>query len=248
MRYKFRLSSLILVVVLIFSFTACTAPKTAAEITIAETTITETTVASTTAETTTTQVETTTAAETTAETMSSTSLESDKEGGEYPSPAGWVNDFTGIFKQEDIDKMNELITDLEKKTTAEIYVATVNSLNGKSIEMYANELFNTWGIGKKDIGKGVLFLVALNERKFRIEVGYDLENVITNVVASRILDEIATPSFKKGEYGQGSYEVVKKLSEYILAATAPETTAPETTSPGTTSPGTTAAETTSPET
>ena len=239
MRPKLRLLNLVLIVVFIFSFTACTIPKTAAEITIAETT--------------TTQAETTTAAETTTETMSSTSLESDKEGGEYPSPVGWVNDFAGIFKQEDIDKMNELITDLEKKTTAEIYVATVNSLNGKSIEMYANELFNTWGIGKKDIGKGVLFLVALNERKFRVKYGYGLENVITNIVASRIIDEIATPSFKKGEYGQGSYEVVKKLSEYILAAAAPETTAPETKSPGTTSPettspGTTAAETTSPET
>ena len=237
MKHGLRLFSLILIIILIFSFTGCTTPKAAAETTTAETTIPETTAA----------------AETTTETMSSTSLESDKEGGEYPSPVGWVNDFAGIFKQEDIDKMNEFLTDFEKKTTVEIYVATVNSLNGKSIEMYANELFNTWGIGKKDIGKGVLFLVALNERKFYIKYGYGLESVITNVVASRILDEIATPSFKKGEYGQGSYEVVKKLSEYILAATAPETTAPETTSAGTTSPettspGTTAAETTSPET
>jgi len=156
-------------------------------------------------------------ANTTAETMSSASLESIKEGGEYPSPVGWVNDFAGIFKQEDIDKMTELITDLEKKTTAEIAVATVSSLNGKSIEMYANGLFNTWGIGKKNINNGVLFLVAPNEMKCRIEVGYGLENVITDVIASHIIDEEAIPRFKNKEYSLGSYEVVKKLSEEILA-------------------------------
>ena len=225
MRHKLRVFSLVLIVVFIFIFTACTTPKTASETTTVETTITETAVASTTAETTTTQAETTT------ETMSSTSLEGDKEGGEYPSPVGWVNDFAGIFKQEDIDKMNEFLTDFEKKTTVEIAVVTISSLNGKSIKIYANGLFNAWGIGKKDINNGILFLVVPNDKQLRIEVGHGLENVITNVVASRIIDEIATPRFKKGEYGQGSYEVVKKLSEDILAATAPETTAPETTAP-----------------
>ena len=241
MRHKLRLLNVVLVVVFIFSFTACTTPKTATETTIAETITTQ-------AETTTAIETTTTQAETTTETMSSTSLESDKEGGEYPSPVGWVNDFAGIFKQEDIDKMNEFLTDFEKKTTVEIAVVTISSLNGKSIKMYANGLFNAWGIGKKDINNGILFLVVPNDKQLCIHVGHGLENVITNVVASRILDEIATPSFKKGEYGQGSYEVVKKLSEYILAATAPETTAPETTSPRPTFPETTAAETTSPET
>ena len=185
--------------------------------------------------------------------MDSTILENVKECGEYPSPVGWVNDFAGIFKQEDIDKMNEFLTDFEKKTTVEIAVVTISSLNGKSIKMYANGLFNAWGIGKKDINNGILFLVVPNDKQLRIEIGHGLENVITNVVASRIIDEIAMPIFKKGEYGQCSYEVVRKLSEDILTATAPETTAPETTSAGTTSPettspGTTAAETTSPET
>jgi uncharacterized membrane protein YgcG len=155
---------------------------------------------------------------TAAETMSSPSTESIRENGEYPNPVGWVNDFAEIFKQEDIDKMNELLTDLEKETTAEVAVVTVSSLNGKSIETYANELFNTWGIGKKDVNNGVLFLVAPNESQCRIEVGYGMENVITDVIASHIIDEVAIPSFKEGEYSLGSYEVVKELSEEILAA------------------------------
>jgi len=151
------------------------------------------------------------------ETLSNVSTESILEIGEYPNSTGWVNDFAGIFKQEDIDKMNELLTDLEKKTTAEVTVATVTSLNGKSIETYASELFNSWGIGKKDLNNGLLFLIALNEKKFRIETGDGLQKIITDAIAKQILDEIALPSFKKGDYSQGSYEVIKKLSEEILA-------------------------------
>jgi len=129
-------------------------------------------------------------------------------------PNSYVNDDAGIFTKEDIEKINQLIADLEKQTKAEIGVATIKSLGSKTIEMFANELYNTWGISNY----GVLFLVALAERKFRIEVGYDMENVITDVVAKHILDEIATPRFSKGEFGLGAYEVVKKLSEEILAA------------------------------
>ena len=149
----------------------------------------------------------------TAETMSNTSTESVLEIGEDTSPDTWVKDEAGIFKQEDIDNMNELITDLKKKTNTEIAVVSVKSLNGKTIEMYANELYNTWGISNK----GVLFLVALGEKKFRIEVGYDMENVITDVMAKQIIDEIAGPRFRNKEYGLGTYEAVKKISEYILS-------------------------------
>jgi uncharacterized protein len=151
----------------------------------------------------------------TAETMSSASLESIKEGGEYPSPIGWVSDFAGVFKQEEIDNMNKLITDLEKKTTAELAVVTIKSLNGKTIETYANELFNTWGIGKKEKNNGILLLISIDDRKLRIEVGYGLENVVTDVIASKIINEVIVPYFKQSNYGQGAYEGVKAIAEKI---------------------------------
>jgi uncharacterized protein len=84
--------------------------------------------------------------------------------------------------------------------------------------MYSVGLFEAWGIGKKDINNGILFLVAISDRQCRIEVGYGLENVITDVVAKHIIDEIAIPNFKNNEYGLGSYECVKKIAEYILAS------------------------------
>ena len=75
-----------------------------------------------------------------------------------------------------------------------------------------------WGIGKKDIDNGILFLIALKEKKYRIEVGYGLENIITDVIARDILDEIGLPRFKDGKYGLDSYECVQKISEYIISA------------------------------
>ena len=120
--------------------------------------------------------------------------------------------------------METLITDLEKETTAEIAVVTTDSLEGKSIEMYAVELFEAWGIGKADKDNGILFLVALKDREYRIEVGYGLENVITDVIASDILDEIVLPKFKEVKYGLGSFECVQKISEYIMSANLVEKT------------------------
>ena len=142
----------------------------------------------------------------------------------YPKPIGCVNDFAEIFEKEYIDKMETLITDLEKETTAEIAVVTTDSLEGKSIEMYAVELFEAWGIGKADKDNGILFLVALKDREYRIEVGYGLENVITDVIASDILDEIVLPKFKEVKYGLGSFECVQKISEYIMSANLVEKT------------------------
>jgi uncharacterized membrane protein YgcG len=154
----------------------------------------------------------------TAETLSSESSETVLEIGDDTSPDTWVKDDAGIFKQEDIDAINSLLTELEKKTTVEVAIVSVKSLDGKSIEIYANELFSSWGIGKKDVNNGVLFLVAPNEMKCRIEVGYGMEKVITDVIASHIIDEVAIPRFKNNEYSLGAYEVAKKLSEEILAA------------------------------
>lgn len=191
MKNKFiKLLVMILVLVCFFSFVSCSAASKV--ISVVETA----------------------KANATAETLSSESSETVLEIGDGKSPDTWVKDDAGIFKQEDIDAINSLLTDLKKNTDAEVAVVSVKSLNGKTIEMYANELYNTWGISNK----GVLFLVAPNEMKCRIEVGYDMENTITDVIASHIIDEVAIPRFRNNEYSLGAYEVAKKLSDEILAA------------------------------
>jgi len=191
MKNKFiKLSALIVVFVFLFSFISCSAvSKAKSVVEIAK-------------------------ANATAETLSESATISVID----TIPNSYVNDDAGIFAKEDIEKINQLIADLEKQTTAEIGVATIKSLNEKTIEEYANNLFESWGIGKKEVNNGVLFLIAIDDKQCRIEVGYGLENVITDVIAKHIIDEIAIPSFKKGEFSTGTYEVVKKLSDDIIAA------------------------------
>ncbi len=136
----------------------------------------------------------------------------------YPEPVGYVNDFADIIEQDYEDQINTIAIDLEEKTTAELSVVTIDSLEGKTIEEYAFGLFNSWGIGKKDINNGILFLVSLKELSFRIEVGLGLESVITNDIAKNILDEIVMPRFQEGEYGLGSYECAKEIADYIISS------------------------------
>ena len=73
----------------------------------------------------------------------------------YPEPTGFVNDFAGVFTDDEKTQINDFVSNFEKETTAEIFVVTVNSLEGLSIEQYASELFNSLGIGKNDVDNGI---------------------------------------------------------------------------------------------
>ena len=130
----------------------------------------------------------------------------------------FIKDHASIFTKDEIVQMENILEDLEQHTAVEIYVVTVNSLEGKTIEEYAFELFKSLGIGKRSgSDNGILFLIAKSERQCRIEVGWGVEDIIYHDVAQNIIDGIAIPHFKNNEYGLGSYEVIKKLAEEVLA-------------------------------
>jgi len=134
----------------------------------------------------------------------------------YPEPVGFVNDFAGFFTKEEITQMEDYIKNFEKKTTVEIAVVTVKSLEGLTIEKFAFELFNTWGIGKAGKNNGILLLIASGG--IRIEVGLGLEEMITNKIVKNIIDEVIIPYFKEGKVGQGCYEGVKAIAEKISSS------------------------------
>ncbi|PLV56034.1 YgcG family protein [Thermotoga sp. SG1] len=122
-----------------------------------------------------------------------------------PTPYKYVNDYVGVLDSETVEKIVAVGKELEKKTTAQIVVVVVPSLSGLTVEEYANRLFREWGIGQKEKNNGVLLLVAMQDRKVRIEVGYGLEGAIPDGKAGRILDEYVIPYFKEGEYNKGIY-------------------------------------------
>ncbi|MGA1844388.1 MAG: TPM domain-containing protein [bacterium] len=120
-----------------------------------------------------------------------------------PLPQGYVNDLAGILSPQTTRHLEGLITALNRATTAEVAVVTVESIAPSTIEEYAVRLFETWGIGQKDKDNGVLLLVALREREVRIEVGYGLEGAITDGTAGQIIRSIIVPEFKRGDFDQG---------------------------------------------
>ncbi len=82
-----------------------------------------------------------------------------------------VHDLAGLLNAEQRQSLERLAHEVEQQTSAQLAVVTVPSLEGRTVESYANELFNSWGIGNRDTNNGVLFLIAPNEHRMRIEVG-----------------------------------------------------------------------------
>jgi uncharacterized protein len=130
-------------------------------------------------------------------------------------PQGWVSDFAGIMSDTVKSQVDALFAEVKNSTGAEIAVVTVPSLDGMSVEEYAVKLFKKWGIGEKGKDNGVLFLIAPNEHKTRIEVGYGLEPVITDGRAGEIIRKTVIPFFKAGDYNQGILQGSREIAALI---------------------------------
>jgi len=120
-----------------------------------------------------------------------------------PSLSGRVVDQANIVQPSTRNAIEQKLADLETKSGIQLVVATVPSLEGQEIEPYANELFRNWKLGEKTKNNGVLLLVAPNERRVRIEVGYGLEGTLTDALSKVIIANAMTPRFKAGDFGDG---------------------------------------------
>jgi len=121
----------------------------------------------------------------------------------FPALTGRVVDQANIIPADQRRAIEAKLADLEAKSGIQLVVATVTALDGQEIEPYANELFRTWKLGEKTNNNGVLLLVAPNERRVRIEVGYGLEGTLTDALSQVIIANAITPRFKAGDYAGG---------------------------------------------
>jgi uncharacterized protein len=121
----------------------------------------------------------------------------------FPSLTGRVVDQANIIPADTRNTIESKLADLETKSGIQLVVASVNSLGGQEIEPYANELFRTWKLGEKTKNNGVLLLVAPNERRVRIEVGYGLEGTLTDALSKIIVANAIAPRLKTGDFGGG---------------------------------------------
>ena len=123
----------------------------------------------------------------------------------------YVQDYAGVISAPVQGYLQDLGRQLDQKTTAQLVVVTVKSLNGAPLEDYSLRLLRDWGIGNKEKNNGVLMLISTGDRKSRIEVGYGLEGKLTDSFTGKIQDQYMIPYFRKGTYEEGiakGYEVL----------------------------------------
>lgn len=135
----------------------------------------------------------------------------------YPTPTDYkyVNDYVGIITDSEAKSIISIGKELEDKTGAQAVIVIINSTEGTPIEDYANKLFRTWGIGQKEKDNGLLILLALDDRKWKVEVGRGLEGAIPDALSSRVMNSLATPQFKSGNYGEGLLQSYSAMADYI---------------------------------
>jgi uncharacterized protein len=129
----------------------------------------------------------------------------------FPPLTGRIVDEANIIDATIEANISNRLADLERKTSDQLVVVTINSLNSYDIADYGYQLGRTWGIGQKDKNNGVLLIVAPHERKVRIEVGYGLEGTLTDAIANNIIQKTMLPLFRREEFSTGIYAGVQQI-------------------------------------
>ncbi|UFZ07938.1 YgcG family protein [Bradyrhizobium ontarionense] len=120
-----------------------------------------------------------------------------------PQLTGRVVDQTGTLSSSDIAGLSQKLKDLETRKGSQVAVLIVPTTQPETIEQFSIRVAEAWKIGRKKVDDGALLVVAKNDRKLRIEVGYGLEGSLTDVTARRIIDEVITPKFRSGDFAGG---------------------------------------------
>jgi uncharacterized protein len=120
-----------------------------------------------------------------------------------PAPAHRVNDYAGALSAADRDRLEQKLIAREATSRNQVVVAIFRSLEGESLEDYSIRLAQAWRVGQKGLDNGVIFLVFLDDRKMRIEVGYGLEGNLTDAISSSILRDLVAPRFREGRLAEG---------------------------------------------
>ena len=120
-----------------------------------------------------------------------------------PPPDRRINDYAGALSPADRDRLEQALTSREATSRNQVVVAIFRSLEGESLEDYSIRLAQAWRIGQKGLDNGVIFLIFLDDRKTRIEVGYGLEGSLTDAVTSSILRDVVAPRFRSGQLADG---------------------------------------------
>jgi uncharacterized protein len=120
-----------------------------------------------------------------------------------PPPDRRVSDYAGVLAPAERERLEQQLAGRERSSSNQVVVAIFRSLEGESLEDFSIRLAQAWRVGQKGLDNGVIFLVFVDDRKMRIEVGYGLEPTLTDAIASSILRDVVAPRFRQGRLADG---------------------------------------------
>lgn len=132
-----------------------------------------------------------------------------------PELRGFVNDYADLINSRTESLITSKLKELEGSDSTQIFILTVPSLEGYDIESYSIKVAEKWKPGQNKLDNGVLFIVSKNDRRMRIEVGYGLEGVLTDLLAGRVINNIASVYFRDGKYDEGFIAVTDALIDIV---------------------------------
>ena len=150
--------------------------------------------------------------------ISSVSLRAAELWETLPREDKAVHDFAGVIDSGTESRLEQFLRATYRSVDTPIVVVTLPSLDGGQIDDFTNRLYEKWGIGTKPDNRGVLFLVSIGDRKMRIETGYGTEPIVTDTLSATLIQQVAGPRFREGNYSTGIDQVCRIIAGTIAQA------------------------------
>src|SRR5918994_7189059 len=141
---------------------------------------------------------------------------------DVPPLRGRVNDYAGVISQDQVRSLESRLEQFEQETGHQVAVLTISTLDGEDIEGFSIRVAENWKIGKKGFDNGVILVVAVKDRRLRLEVGYGLEGVLPDAIANQIISEYIVPRFRSQDYGGGIVAGIDAVLRVIKKEPLPE--------------------------
>ncbi|HEY3739770.1 MAG TPA: TPM domain-containing protein [Bryobacteraceae bacterium] len=146
--------------------------------------------------------------------LSAVSLRADAPDPAKLKPQGYLNDFANAVDPASRSAILQYCGQFERATKVQIALVTIPTLGDAAIEDWSNKLFHNWGVGQKGSSEGVMMLLVINDKKSRIEVGYGLEQYLTDGIVGSILRDVR-PQLQAGNYGAALYQATRQMGDVI---------------------------------
>ncbi len=130
-------------------------------------------------------------------------------------PQNWVTDYADVLTSAQESQLNQMLSGLERRSSNQIFIAVFNEIpEGEYLEDFTTKVFEKWRPGLKDKNNGILLAIFIKDRKIRMEIGYGLEDVVTDAQSNTLIQEILRPNFKQGNYFAG----IKSTLDVLIPA------------------------------